>query len=140
MWRQTTAVVVALTGSVFAAPRLKEQPKKAESLVGTWRLVQMDGAKTQLPLNIEYLADRTMTSWSRDPYAGTKGRYTTDTSASPAQLDYLYDHKPPDLCIFKVEGDTLTVCYNLGQKTRPKEFGPQPGARQLTFERVKPKE
>jgi len=52
-------------------------------------------------MTIEFSADGTTARTARP---GFRWRYTTDITASPARLDYLYDDKPPDLCIFKVEG------------------------------------
>jgi uncharacterized protein (TIGR03067 family) len=138
MYRLTTAAVVVLAGLTLAAPRPKDPPKKDPPFVGKWQLVQMDGAKADF-MTIEYSADGTAIRTDKDARPGFRWRYITDTSTAPAKLDYLYDDKPPDLCIFKLDGDTLTVCYSLGDRARPKEFG-QLRTRQLEFTRVKPKD
>jgi uncharacterized protein (TIGR03067 family) len=140
MCRLTTAVVVILAGLTLAAPRLKDPPKQATPVVGKWRLVLMNGNKLASSWNAEYFADGSAVRTNDDARPEFRWRYRTDTSAVPARLDYLHDHKPPDLCIFKVEGDTLTVCYSYGEdRSRPKEFG-QPSTMELVFKRVKPKD
>jgi uncharacterized protein (TIGR03067 family) len=138
MGRLTTAAVLVVVGLALAAPRLKDPPKLALPIVGQWQLVEMDGAKSDF-MTIEYFADGTTARTDKNARPGFRWRYTTDASVAPARLDYLYDDKPPDLCIFKVDGNTLTVCYSLGDKARPKEFG-QPRTRTLVFQRVKQKD
>jgi uncharacterized protein (TIGR03067 family) len=138
MCRLTTAAVVVLAGLTLAAPRPKDPPKKDPPVMGQWQLVQMDGAEADF-MTMEFSADGTAARTDRSARPGYRWRYTTDTSASPARLDYLYDDKPPDRCIFKVDGDTLTVCYSLADKERPREFG-QPRTRELVFKRVRPRD
>jgi uncharacterized protein (TIGR03067 family) len=143
MFRLSAAVMVLLAGLVLAAPRLKDPPKKASPLVGQWRLVLMNGSDPGYSMELEYLADgfaiRLKDKTHDDEY---RFRYTIDSSSNPAQLDYLYDEagKPPALCIFKVEGDTLTICYSCGKdRSRPKEFG-QPRTMLQVLERIKSKD
>ena len=142
MYRLTAFLVVwltGLTGLTLAAPRPKGPPKKDPPVVGKWRLVQMDGAKSPIRMSVEYSADGTAVRTNDDGRPAFHWRYTADATADPARLDYLYDDKPPDLCIFKVDGDTLTVCYSIGDRARPAAFG-QPRTRELVFERVRPKD
>jgi uncharacterized protein (TIGR03067 family) len=140
MYRLTTALVVTLTGLTLAAPRPKEPAKAEPPVLGKWRLVLHNGSKAGFSLNLEYFADGTSIGSTEDSDTQVKSRFKTDTSASPAQLDYLYDDKPSTLCIFKVAGDTLTVCYSFGKdRSRPKEFG-QESTITLTFTRIKSKD
>jgi uncharacterized protein (TIGR03067 family) len=143
MYRLTAAVVMLLTGLALAAPRLKDPPKKTSPLVGQWRLVLMNGSEPGYSMDMEYLADGTAIRLRDKTHSDEyRSRYTTDTSTNPAQLDYLYNEagKPPALCIFKVEGDTLTICYSTGEdRSRPKEFG-QPRTMLQVLKRIKLKD
>jgi uncharacterized protein (TIGR03067 family) len=143
VYRRTAAVVVLLAGLALAAPRLKDPPRTASPVVGQWRLVLMNGAEPGYSMDMEYLADGTAIRL-RDATHGDeyRSRYRTDTSTNPAQLDYLYAEagKPPALCIFKLEGDTLTICYSCGEdRSRPKEFG-QPRTMLQVLKRIRSKD
>jgi uncharacterized protein (TIGR03067 family) len=74
-----------------------------------------------------------------------EGTFTIDAKKSPATLDFAADGtvgKGLTIAgIYKVEGDTLTVCLAIGD-TRPEKFESPAGARLMlmTLKRAKPKE
>jgi uncharacterized protein (TIGR03067 family) len=138
--RLTTTVVVMLAELAPAAPRLKDPPKQTPPIVGKWRLVSIFGQKPASGWTMEYFADGRAVRTNDNNSPEFWCRYNSDTSTDPARLDYLHDYRPPGLCIFKVEGDTLTVCYlESDRKERPKAFG-EPSILEQVFKRVKPQD
>ena len=55
-----------------------------------------------------------------------KGTYTIDPAANPKAIDVTGVEGPNAgkkiPAIYELDGDTLTICYNLGQGPRPAEF------------------
>jgi uncharacterized protein (TIGR03067 family) len=72
-----------------------------------------------------------------------KGTTTVDATKSPKQLDIKGTDGPNKdktlLCIYTLDGDTLTVCYDLSGKARPTEFKSTTGTQLFlaTYKRVK---
>ena len=135
-----TALAIAL-----GAPAPKEDPKKEpQPLVGEWVAEKgvIRGKEQAFPpggVAFEFTADGKLLV--RD---GTKqadpADYMTDPKKSPAEIDIMppADQKqPPSSGIFKVEGDTLTICARRGGK-RPTKFESPVGSdlTLLTLKRV----
>jgi uncharacterized protein (TIGR03067 family) len=131
-----------------SAPAPKDLPKKESTIVGEWRLVRANGERPVLPQVETFAADgtRTIRTKRRDGEVEERARYATDPIADPAQFDFLFGGTagvPADKIegIFKVEGDTLTICYQTGRGAWPKEFKEVRNVISLfVYERVKPKE
>src|SRR5262245_48592851 len=144
MWRVTTIALVALAELVIAAPALKDPPKKDSPIVGKWRQVSVDGQDLPYFCLIEetFRADGTMILFKRigRGEAEGSGRYAADLTADPSHIDFMRDNgELTSQGIFKVDGDTLTICFRVGGRSRPYEFG-EADTRTYVFERVKPKE
>jgi uncharacterized protein (TIGR03067 family) len=69
------------------------------------------------------------------------GHYTLDARASPAAIDIIGEHGPNAgrtlLAVYALEGDALTVCYDVAGGARPATLAPLAGRPLLsiTYER-----
>jgi uncharacterized protein (TIGR03067 family) len=133
---------------VVAVGRAGEAEKELEKLQGDWVAVSGEtGGRPLLPKEVEQIK---MTI-KEDKWISAgivKGTYalTLDPTADPKHLEMKGTEGPlkgtVSLCIYKLDGDTLTVCTGTS-KTRPKDFVSK-GNQQLesfhlfVFKRVKP--
>jgi uncharacterized protein (TIGR03067 family) len=131
------------------APAAKDDPtKNPPSLVGEWVAEKGvrggdDRAVPAESVRFEFAADGKVriTEGSKSP-EGTE--YTADPKKVPAEVSILLPpgkKEPPILGIYKVEGDTLTICLRNGGD-RPTTFESPKGSdvMLLTLKRVKRKE
>lgn len=120
-------ILLALTLAI-TAPAPKAAPKKEPTLVGKWMAESYvyrgkpidvpDGAYTT------FSADGTVTSQEGQTVEARVQPYTVDAKKSPAEVDLLPTTDFPGLgtliCIYKIEGDILTMCYSA--EKRPTKF------------------
>jgi uncharacterized protein (TIGR03067 family) len=139
-------VLLALALTV-AAPGPKDPPKKeADLLLGKWVGVksELGGQPEPQPAGgviVEFTTDGKMVS-QEGANAPEESGYTTDPKKDPAEIDITvpaFDKKVIRMVgIFKVEGDTLTMCLVVDRK-RPTKFETAAGelTALLTFKRAK---
>jgi uncharacterized protein (TIGR03067 family) len=139
------AFALALT---VAAPA-KEEPKKAEtpSIVGEWTCIKFVGdglERTELDelkqIGFEFTADgKYRGRFGDEKFAGT---YTTDPAKEPAEIDLKREGKDmKGLGLYKIEKETLTLCFAEGKRGRPEKLASPAGTRimLMTFTRVEKK-
>jgi uncharacterized protein (TIGR03067 family) len=147
VWVLLPAVTIAI-----AAPALKEKPPKEPPIVGDW--VRVDHTQAGTPVGPDhsthhqiFSADGGWEYYYGDPKGTTRGNsFVTDTRQSPPTIDIHLkpagQGTPNWRGIYKVEGDTLTLCLVTGDRDRPKTF--ESSAQQPTtvwvFKRVKTSE
>jgi uncharacterized protein (TIGR03067 family) len=117
-----------------AAPRLKEAPRG--TFLGTWRQhsAVFDGndiTEANRPARLHWVVtETTITIYSAGGVNCGHWTYALDPNKSPAELDLTtkVGGKPVTYpCIYKVEGDELTVCLqNFPERGRPKKFETHP--------------
>jgi uncharacterized protein (TIGR03067 family) len=149
-----TAILFSLVAGscVAAAPGKDKDPPKPHPLVGEWQIV----SQTQNGKESRWTLDETVFAFTADgKYAEFRdGRrekvtwvqYRTDDKADPPTLDIIHaaDDKGAGLTVrwlFRIDGETLSICSFENRTIRPKEFEAGTGSRNLIFKlsRVKPK-
>jgi uncharacterized protein (TIGR03067 family) len=137
-----------LAGVAFGlgAPGAKEPPKKdaPPSIIGTWEVEKMvlggrEGPAR--PIRFTFSEDGKLAVKRRPAEAATDCTYKTDDKKDPRELDWaLEDKKEQTLkAIFKVEKDTLTMCFEDGfDSERPAKFASVAGTKLMiwTLKRV----
>ena len=111
------------------APGLKDAPKPAPSVVGEWVAERRTFSGTETPpagdaLRYVFAADGTYAvhRGPRKVYADRK--YATDPKKNPPTIDLDTEAVGGRVVrgIYKVDGDTLTVCWSNGSDPRPTAF------------------
>jgi uncharacterized protein (TIGR03067 family) len=147
------ALLVPLVG-LWAAGVFKAKPKDGEKatapgdtlkeerkpLAGTWQLLfwEIDGKKTpeQDLQKIQLVGDAEgKVEYQRDGEVFLAGSAQIDSTAQPAICDFTYTKDTKGslagktvLGIYKIDGDTLTICYTPPGKDRPREFSGKAGS------------
>ncbi len=133
-----TCLPFTVLALVVGAPALKES---ARPLLGQWACTARtyNGRAAQLdPCTWEFAPGGKLYKRLRD-LEPAELRYTADPAASPARLD-LADGEDMVEAIYKVAGDTLTLCFSSSRADdRPARFESANGSRLvlMTFKRVK---
>jgi uncharacterized protein (TIGR03067 family) len=143
-----TPVLIALSVAV-AAPAPKEADKKdPPSLVGEWAAeTAVVGGKREDPppgTTWAFTADgKSVLKVGAQAAGGLDATYKADRKADPATVDISAGPKgTPMKGIYRVEGDTLTLCLTQEGDDRPKAFESPAASKAIliTLKRVKPKD
>jgi uncharacterized protein (TIGR03067 family) len=132
--------IVLFSVLALGAPALKEPLKKDNDIVGEWVVESSvwNGRPRPYqnrPMRMTFQADGTWVQYRGDP--------TSNPPAITLKYDAPEQFGPEALGIYRVEGDTLTLCYGRSSsETRPTEFASPEGAQLslMVFKRVKPKD
>ena len=141
-------VLLALAVTL-SAPAAKEAPKKdPPTIVGEWAGEKAEAGGKPLPvppggITMEFLADGKVVI-REGPKPAETAQYTADPKKSPAEIDLNPSDKAKGLTfvgIYKIEGDTLTICLGVGGK-RPAKFESPAGSDSMlmTLKRTKKKD
>lgn len=134
-------------GLIVAAPGPKKEPKNpdppAPSIVGKWAGQAMTAGGKPEPgfgagSSFEFTGDGKF-QFTLGGKQVPEGKYKIDAKPNPKELDFNIGggdefHK----CIFKIEKDVLTVCWDDGGGPRPNAFGSPRATKiiEMTFKRV----
>jgi uncharacterized protein (TIGR03067 family) len=118
-------VSALLAAVVTGAPKPKDPPKSAPSVVGKWLAIERrtrTASEETDGLTVEFTADGKFVA-SQGKAGGATG-YTADPAKQPAELDFTYTGASPRRCIYKLEDDgTLVICYPVERSGgRPTKF------------------
>jgi uncharacterized protein (TIGR03067 family) len=131
------SIALLVVAVAVAAPAAKDGKERPPSLVGEWEAVKgvRDGAETDIPAGrytLTFTADGKMTE-RRAGGPNGEGTYATDPAKAPAEVDFVSTSekgKPPVRGIYKVDGDTLTLCLvEKDGAERPKSFDASDGSK-----------
>jgi len=145
MYLNLLIAAIALT-----APAPRDPPKILPSVVGMWEMESSmyAGMPRRLgaqPPRYEFTADSKWISY-RGERKTAERTYTTNPKADLPTIDLNYDpteqNPPMGRGIFKVEGDTLTLCIVRNKESRPTAFEStrETDTFLYVFKRVKPKD
>jgi uncharacterized protein (TIGR03067 family) len=142
----TASLLVGLALIVGAPAKKDPAAKEPPTLVGDWLAeTGVMGGKPENPppgSTITFLADGKLTMKEGGGGAAEVGTYKADAKKDPAEIDISPEGagKGPTLAgIYKIEGDTLTLCFTLTGADRPKAFTSPAGSMVMlvTCKRVK---
>jgi len=137
------SVLIGLAVSI-AAPAPKEPPKKEATIVGEWVGEKMVAGGKDRPapkgeVTFTFSADGKMTIKEREK--AEEAGYKIDAKKEPPEIDIT----PPErekagtfAGIYKIDGDTLTICFSIGG-ARPTAFASPEGTMTMlmTLKRAK---
>lgn len=142
----TAVLILALT---VAAPGKKDADAKEASIVGAWagEKAVAGGQEKPVPeggITFTFTADGKLTVKEGPREKPDTGSYKLDPKKDPPEIDIIppEDKKdPPLLGIYKLDGDTLTLCFSHGKGGRPTKFESPEGSDTIvmTLKRVKKK-
>jgi uncharacterized protein (TIGR03067 family) len=129
-WRGALALLFALAvlGAGLAAQD-NEKPKKP--LDGIWKGVTITAAGNRVPDDEAKLLELTIAGDKATAVLRQKSKSGTikvDASKQPMQFDLLFQGDPPQRGIYRLETDTLTLCF-ADDGARPTQFESKPGTR-----------
>lgn len=120
-------------GLAIAAPAPKDPPKKDPAFVGEWvpESITVAGQKIPAPpMTVRLTADGKFERLTGGGQPST-GTFTVDLKKDPAHIDITSGDgmapSPVALSIFRVEGDTMTICAATGGD-RPTAFASPAGS------------
>jgi len=134
-WRLADAQFVIARSTGFGSwPKLAQHIDLLRSLEGVWAFESLEVDGNQVPSahtqhsRILIDGDRFRTE---SPEANYEGVFNIDAEASPQHIDIEFIAGPEagnwNHGIFRIDGDRLEICLDMGGQPRPKEFGAAPG-------------
>jgi uncharacterized protein (TIGR03067 family) len=113
---------------VASAPALKGPPPTSADIRGEWVVEKMTvgGRVVAQPTELRYIFETDGKWLVRHGDTTTPREYTVDIAAGPPSIDLgpapRAASRLPMLGIYKVERDTLTMCYGMARANRPVKF------------------
>lgn len=128
----------------FGAPALKEKPAPEPTLIGEWipESVSVNGNPAESGTDRwMFAADGTRAVYTRGT-AVDSGTFTFDPKGSPSTVDLSSPAagRPPNLCRYQLDGDTLVLSVGHDPGVRPADTQPGPNVTVWVFKRAKMKD
>ena len=130
------AALIFVVGLGVLAPALKDAPSKEPGLVGEWWVQTFAYGDTTahdvsyLYLNYVFCSDRT---WSEGGLIRSGRTYTVNLKADVATIDMLSGAGTGGglFGVYRLSGDTLTICVALGRDDRPTSLESRRGSKAM---------
>ncbi|MCS6896549.1 MAG: TIGR03067 domain-containing protein [Nitrospira sp.] len=130
-----SAVLFLSLATAVAAPAKDPAKKEPPSLLGEWTVMKVtvggkDSANLPSGAALRFLADGVLIILEGDGEEPQMGTYSIDVKADPCRIDIKAANRQGDgiFGIFKIEGDTLTICMSQNAAERPQKFESPPGS------------
>jgi len=141
------ASLLIVLAVAVGAPGVKDPPKKEASIVGVWIREKLTaGGKDESELGagarFTFTEDGKFLMKQKDRDEREEGKYKVDPKKDPAEIEFegrRGKKDSPILGIYKLDGDSLTLCINGGENARPTKFESPEGSQNIlmTFKRAK---
>jgi RNA polymerase sigma factor (sigma-70 family) len=143
---------VTVAGTIVCARRMPadkpaaagkdEAPKDGQKILGTWAVASCEVEGQKVPE--ERFKETRVTfapegKWTRKGDKEEEGTYKLDPAKNPKEITFTTDERGTELGIYKLDGDTLTICLEANGNDRPTEFATKEGSmvNLIVFKRVK---
>jgi len=103
----------------------KDAKKELDKLQGEWTMVSMETRGTKAPDEVVKNFTLTIKGDQWTVTGGNKATFKIDPSKNPKAIHLTFkagDTEVVSRGIYKLDGDTLTLCRTQGDRERPKEF------------------
>ena len=128
-------------GVLFAvgAPLEKDAKKDAPSIVGEWKAEKLviggqDVSPPEGGVAVTFTADGKVQLVEKGREKEDPGTYKVDAKKNPAEIELTPPKEGKHLGIYKIDGDTLTICLSDPKSTeRPTKFESPDGSKLMLF-------
>jgi uncharacterized protein (TIGR03067 family) len=125
--RNLLAILVSLVAVGASVGRGQDDAQELQKLQGEWVFKGVESTMTYTIKGNEY-------TFTRPDGKISKVAFKIDATKDPKTFDRTAESGNVRLGIYKIEGDTLTICSNISSdsKLRPADFSSKPGERSMT--------
>ena len=140
-WQLLLLHFAIVAPAAFAA----DEPDDLKLLAGSWKPSAADLGGNKIDAMVlekaSFIVEGENYSVSVNDFM-EKGTFKLDPKKEPKALDFFptqgNNNGKTFLCVYKIDGDSLTICYSLNGTTRPENFEPLSNTLLLVkYERVK---
>jgi uncharacterized protein (TIGR03067 family) len=140
-WQLALVVATVFSPAALAA----DETDDLKLMAGTWKPTAADLGGNKIDAMVlekaSFVVEGDKYTVSVNDFV-EKGSFKLDPKKEPKALDFFptqgNNNGKTFLCVYKVEGDSLTICYSLDGTTRPDNFEPLSNTLLLVkYERVK---
>jgi uncharacterized protein (TIGR03067 family) len=124
-------LVLVLSATIASAASAADDAEDLKLMAGTWKPTAADLGGNKIDAMV---LEKASFAVEGDKYTVSvndfteKGTFKLDPKKEPKSLDFFptqgNNNGKTFLCVYKIDGDVLTICYSLDGTTRPENFEP----------------